>query len=331
MSEALAKPHAAVPLLEKRERAGNTSYRQAGSGEAVVFIHGVGLNADAWGPQIEDLAKTHRVIALDMIGHGESDVGESDITLASYVVQVEALLNTLGIGAANIVGHSMGGLVALGFAIAHPKRTLRLGVFNSVYKRSAERRAAVQARARELAAGGTVGNVEEPLERWFGPREQQPAIAQSVRAWLQTANPRGYATAYSIFADSDEAFAGQLPALAMPALFATGSDDANSSPEMAKAMAAEAQKGKALVLAGERHMMNLTNPAAVASALRDLLKEVTPVIDSKDLRKAFGTFMTGVTVVTTREANGTLRGFTANSFSSVSLDPPLLLVCLSKA
>ncbi|MBL8791279.1 MAG: flavin reductase, partial [Rhizobiales bacterium] len=146
-----------------------------------------------------------------------------------------------------------------------------------------------------------------------------------------TANPRGYATAYIIFADSDEAFAGQYTALAMPALFATGSDDANSSPEMAKAMAAEAQLGKALVLAGERHMMNLTNPSAVTAALRDLLKEVTPVIDSKDLRKAFGTFMTGVTVVTTREANGTLRGFTANSFSSVSLQPPLLLVCLSKA
>lgn len=53
--------------------------------------------------------------------------------------------------------------------------------------------------------------------------------------------------------------------------------------------------------------------------------------DTRDLRRAFGTFMTGVTVVTTRAADGTLRGFTANSFSSVSLDPPLLLVCLSKA
>ena len=50
--------------------------------------------------------------------------------------------------------------------------------------------------------------------------------------------------------------------------------------------------------------------------------------DTRALRDAFGRFATGVTVMTTREADGTPRGFTANSFSSVSLDPPLVLVCI---
>ena len=53
-------------------------------------------------------------------------------------------------------------------------------------------------------------------------------------------------------------------------------------------------------------------------------------IDAQTLRRALGTFATGVTVVTTMEADGTPRGFTANSFTSVSLDPPLILVCLAK-
>lgn len=52
--------------------------------------------------------------------------------------------------------------------------------------------------------------------------------------------------------------------------------------------------------------------------------------DPKALRQAFGAFATGVTVITTRQPDGTPRGFTANSFTSVSLDPPLLLVCLAK-
>lgn len=52
--------------------------------------------------------------------------------------------------------------------------------------------------------------------------------------------------------------------------------------------------------------------------------------DPRALRNAFGAFATGVTVITTRQADGTPRGFTANSFTSVSLDPPLLLVCLAK-
>lgn len=57
------------------------------------------------------------------------------------------------------------------------------------------------------------------------------------------------------------------------------------------------------------------------------MKEINP----KDLRRAFGTFMTGVTVVTTKNADGEKIGFTANSFTSVSLDPPLLSVCLGKS
>ena len=55
------------------------------------------------------------------------------------------------------------------------------------------------------------------------------------------------------------------------------------------------------------------------------------VIEPIELRRAFGTFVTGVTVVTTRDRDGTPRGMTANSFTSVSLDPPLLLVCIGKA
>ena len=330
MSEAISAIRNGKPLLNPRERVGGTAYIDKGSGEPVVLIHGVGLNADAWGPQFAELEKTHRVIAIDMLGHGESDVAIATPTLDSYVQQLVELLDARGISAANIIGHSMGGLVAIGFALAHPARTLRLAVLNSVYKRSAEKRAAVEARAFEIAKVRSVGNVDQPLERWFGPLSQQPAVAQDVRSWLLSANPTGYAAAYSIFAASDDAFVGKLNQLSMPALFATGSMDMNSSPEMAKAMAAEAQGGKALVVEGERHMMNLTSPAVVNAAIISLLQEPISTIDPKDLRKAFGTFMTGVTVVTTRDAGGTPRGFTANSFSSVSLDPPLLLVCLSR-
>jgi flavin reductase (DIM6/NTAB) family NADH-FMN oxidoreductase RutF len=53
-------------------------------------------------------------------------------------------------------------------------------------------------------------------------------------------------------------------------------------------------------------------------------------VDPVALRRALGTFVTGVTVITTRDADGTPRGMTANSFTSVSLDPPLLLVCVGK-
>lgn len=53
--------------------------------------------------------------------------------------------------------------------------------------------------------------------------------------------------------------------------------------------------------------------------------------DSHELRRAFGRFLTGVTVITCKDTDGTPRGFTANSFSSVSLNPPLLLACIAKS
>ncbi|WP_158817469.1 flavin reductase [Methylocapsa sp. S129] len=63
----------------------------------------------------------------------------------------------------------------------------------------------------------------------------------------------------------------------------------------------------------------------------DTVAQADASIDPIALRRAFGTFVTGVTVVTTRDEDGTPRGMTANSFASVSLDPPLLLVCVGKS
>jgi (E)-2-((N-methylformamido)methylene)succinate hydrolase len=320
-----------VHRLQPRRKAGGIAYRDHGAGEAIFLIHGVGLNADAWEPQIEALAANHRVIAIDMAGHGESEPLAGGATLAHYVAQVDELLMTLGIAAATIIGHSMGGLVAIGFALAHPGKTLRLGVLNSVYMRSPDKRAAAMRRAAEVKALGSTGDTRETMERWFGTSSSRSATASLVEGWLRRVNPAGYAAAYAVFAASDEAFAGRLHELRMPALFATGSRDANSTADMAARMAKEAGQGERFVLEGARHMMSLTHAPHVNAALLNLLKRPASRIDPLDLRRAFGAFMTGVTVVTTKDRDGLLRGFTANSFSSVSLDPPLLLVCLAKA
>ena len=86
----------------------------------------------------------------------------------------------------------------------------------------------------------------------------------------------------------------------------------------------------------EAHGQAPLSPPPALGADNDLLAALPPSAPmageaKRALRDAFGSFATGVTVITTREADGTPRGFTANSFTSVSLDPPLLLVCLAKS
>ncbi len=72
------------------------------------------------------------------------------------------------------------------------------------------------------------------------------------------------------------------------------------------------------------------NGAMIEAPASDPPASDPPTIDPKELRKAFGTFVTGVTVITTIDGDGNPRGMTANSFTSVSLDPPLLLVCVAR-
>lgn len=341
--------------------ADGTAYRTEGEGEPIVFVHGVGMNKDVWAPQLEAFATTHRVVAYDMLGHGGSRLPPAEPTLSDYADQLRRLLDALSIDRAIIVGHSMGALVALAFAMAHPGRVLRLVALNAVYDRTPEQRAAIEARAARLAQEGIGATLDGTLARWFGePGDGSlTARARQVRSWLEAADPVGYARTYGLFATADDAFVGKLDRLAVPALFLTGEHDLNSSPEMSRRMAEIASKGMARVIPGERHMMSFTSPETVNPILRNFLSipvgpdtpaqaglrergpgsgarkqggvaVADPAIDVRELRRALGAFVTGVTVVTTIDAAGAPRGFTANSFSSVSLDPPLVLVCVAK-
>ncbi|HVY98099.1 MAG TPA: alpha/beta hydrolase [Dongiaceae bacterium] len=254
-----------VPADElPRRSTGNTAFISAGSGAPLVFVHGVGMCADAWSPQIEHFSARRKVIALDMLGHGRSAPPPQHATLHDYADQVVRLMDDLGLKTAALVGHSMGALVCLAVATQNPARCERIACLNAVYKRDPENKAAVQARARGILAEiGAASSNAQTLRRWFGenPTARDREIAQLTDRWLRDVSRTGYSAAYAVFADSDTAFVGKLPELAAPALFATGEFDPNSTPEMSWQMAAEAKNGQAEIVAGARHMMNLTHPA----------------------------------------------------------------------
>lgn len=256
------------------------SYLEKGQGEPLVLLHGVGMCAEAWGPQIATLAKTHRVIALDMPGHGLSDLLPGQPELANYVAWAARAMRELGCSFVNVAGHSMGALIAAGLAVDHPDLVLRLAVLNGVYRRTPEARAAVQARAAALAAGAN--DIEVPLARWFTQSPADQGVRAQVAQWLRVVNLRGYAAAYQAFANGDMAYAGKWPAIHCPALVLTGEGDANSTPEMAKAMAKAAAFGRAVVIEGHRHMVNLTAPDQVSQAMAAWL--ATPLTLKEGLR-----------------------------------------------
>lgn len=243
----------------------------------VVLIHGVGMNQSVWSPQIGALSTRYQVIVYDMLGHGDSVLPSAAPTLDEYAAQLKLLLDAMRIERAHVVGHSMGALVALEFALTHPQRTLSVVALNAVYDRTPAQREAVMTRAATLGDAPLDTGVDATLSRWFGdpvPGHLTQA-AQAVRGLLLSVDPVGYARTYRLFASSDDAHVGRLASLAVPALFLTGECDPNSSPAMSRAMAAVAPFGRAEIIANERHMMNVTDPDGVNERLLGFLAEAS--------------------------------------------------------
>jgi pimeloyl-ACP methyl ester carboxylesterase len=106
-------------------------FLEAGSGPPLVLVHGITSSADCWRPVIEGLARDHTVIAPDLLGHGESAKPRGDYSLGAYASGVRDLLAVLGHDHVSIVGHSLGGGVAMQFAYQFPERTGRLVLVSS--------------------------------------------------------------------------------------------------------------------------------------------------------------------------------------------------------
>lgn len=243
---------------------GTVRVLEEGAGEPLLLIHGVGLRAEAWAPQMR--LEAH-VIAVDMPGHGESTPLPQGARLPDYVAWAARVIDALGLGPVSVAGHSMGSLIAAGLAVERPDLVRRMAMLNGVHRRNAAARAAVLARADDIAQGG--GSIEAPLARWFTP--DQAELRDQVADWLGSVSQTGYAMAYRAFAEGDRCYADRLSEIRCPALILTGDGDANSTPDMTRAMAGLVQHGQAVVIQGHRHMVNLTAPRLVSQALRDWL------------------------------------------------------------
>lgn len=242
----------------------------AGAGAPLLLIHGVGLRAEAWGPQMAALQCAFHVVAVDMPGHGGSDLLPDGARLPDYVAWAARVVQALGLGPVNVAGHSMGALIAAGLAADHPALVRRVAVLNGVHRRTAAARAAVVARADQIAAGQ--GDTAAPLARWFSDAPVEAQVRADVGGWLAGVDPAGYAAAYRAFAEGDGVYADRWADIRCPALVLTGDGDANSTAEMAQAMAKAAPLGQVVVIAGHRHMVNLTAPDAVTESLQRWLQ-----------------------------------------------------------
>jgi len=227
---------------------------ERGQGPPLVLLHGIMLSSALWVHQLRDLADHHRVIAIDLRGHGQSLPGATGSGVEILAADVRAVLEALAVEHAVLVGHSMGGMVALQLATSLPieERRLRIagivltsttaGPFATLPGFTGVARVTGPPTARALLIGERFGAKALPSRdlRWWLTRLGFGADAPAVQVRFVEAMHRG--TPSRTLADLIGSLAtfdlsSKLGALDLPVLVVVGSHDKLTAPRLARRMA----------------------------------------------------------------------------------------------
>lgn len=241
----------------------------------VVLIHGVGLDRTMWDSVVASMPHV-RAVRYDMLGHGAAEAPEGPYRLDDFVDQLDSLADSEGLQQFDLVGFSMGALVALGYAAAYPSRVRRVVLLNSVYDRTLAERESIIERVADVRSGGYADSIEQAIARWFSPEfaSDHPDVVDAVRDRLQRNDVSAYADAYEVFATADAELVHLVPFIRAPTLVVTGSDDARSTPAMAAMLGAALPAAAVHVIEGVRHLTPLECPQTVAGLIESFLSEV---------------------------------------------------------
>ena len=247
-----------------------------GDGPAILFVHGYPFDRTIWRDQIDAL-ESHRRIAPDLRGMGESDAPDLGYSMATYADDLAALLDTLGVDDVVLCGLSMGGYVIFEFLRRWRSRVRGLILIDTRAEadgtEAKRARDASAATARESGAGAVA---DAMLPKVLSPAtlEHDPETAQRIHRIMAATPVAGLIGALAAMRDRHDS-TGLLPTLAgLPTLIMVGEDDAITPLDGARRMAAAIPGARLVVVPGAAHVPPVEQPAATTSALREFLRIV---------------------------------------------------------
>ncbi len=255
-------------------------YEVTGNGSPLVLLHGFACGIRSWDPQVRALSRAHRVIAYDARGHGISEAPR-DATAYSQAISVadlHALLVHLKIRRAAVGGLSMGGNIALNFALAHPEmvRALIVADTGAGSDDTAQWVAGAQAFAdvleqRGMEAFADMASANPLFARYIA---RGPEAERFIRSCLMSHRAHGLAcTAREVLVKRPTIYSlePRLRELRVPTLLIVGEHD-EPCLKVHTFMAAVIRGAKQVVLPDVGHLTNLEAPAAFNAAVRRFLK-----------------------------------------------------------
>ena len=242
------------------------AYERRGKGRPLVLIHGYPLDHTIWEPIVPLLENDFDLILPDLRGFGASGVPRTAYLLTDIAADIAALLDSLGIEKAAIVGHSMGGYVALAFAHAYPRRTLGLGLVSSqTLADPPERKVARYQEAEDVLPNG-VGKAAEGMSSKL---TADPDLQAAMKTLILHQRPEGLAGALRAMADRPDS-TPFLSEFNFPVVIVHGLADGLIPIERAREVRAGVKRGNLVEIEGAGHMPMMEAPVQTAEALKFL-------------------------------------------------------------
>jgi pimeloyl-ACP methyl ester carboxylesterase len=204
--------------------------------EPLVFIHGVGLNHKMWDSQIASL-NNYSTITYDLLGHGKTPYNKQEVTLNDFSDQLDRLLKFLKIDKVNLIGFSLGSLIALDFASKFQHKIKSLTVIGTTYKRTVDQRALVIERFEQAKLNKPIS--KQALKRWFTDKylADHPEIYdQFIKILTKDGEDHlNFLKAYKLFAYHQDDI-DMIKNIKTKTLIMTGSGDSGSTVQMSKSL-----------------------------------------------------------------------------------------------
>ena len=251
------------------------AYDDAGEGPAVVRVHGHPFDRRLWGPQLESLSASFRVVAPDLPGYGGSPPRGRKVPMGEFADAVCHLMDGLGIARAVIVGLSMGGLVAMELGLRAPARVdgVVLAATTAAPVTPAEA-AHRRETADRIEREGMLDLALEMAAKLFGPAARRnPDIVEPVLSMMLHTPPAGAAAALRGRAERPD-YRALLPGLQVPALVVAGDHDGYADEAVVAELTAALPDPDVVRLPGSGHLPNLEAPADFDEAVRRFASRV---------------------------------------------------------
>jgi 3-oxoadipate enol-lactonase len=273
-----------MPTSEKEASASDgtrlayTLFEQPAASHHVVLVHSLAMDRSFWRPVAERLAMKASVLIHDCRGHGRSDKPEGPVTVERHADDLADLIDQLGWRTAVVAGASMGGCIALAFAIRHPARVAALGLVDTTAWYGADAPKSWEQRANAALASGMSSLTDFQVTRWFGDkfRADQPQVVKDCVDTFLRNDVAVYAQTCRMLGACD--LRAGLASIKVPTAIVVGEEDYATPPVMAEAMHNAISSSTLTVLPGARHLTPLERPDQIAAELDKLLQRsrVTP-------------------------------------------------------